>query len=77
MAKYVTEEKFDFTMGETNALIHDLKDDLGVFRDEIMTSLDGITGKVTRLDQERVFTNEWIRRIESDISRIKGQLKIA
>ncbi|MCL5666426.1 MAG: hypothetical protein M1383_01505 [Patescibacteria group bacterium] len=49
------------------------KDDIREIRqvmDKAMTILE-------RLDQERVFTVEWIRRIEGDVDKIKRQLHIA
>lgn len=44
---------------------------------EIFDILDGHSVILQRLDQERVFTTEWIRRIEDDVKRIKIQLKLA
>lgn len=50
---------------------------------QIMTTLDHIVKIVGRLDQERIFTTEWVKRIESEvekhrqeISKIKQVLKI-
>lgn len=39
--------------------------------DSVMNSLDGMTGILLRLDQERIFTGEWIRRIEQDVEVLK------
>lgn len=41
------------------------------FRDDILTVLDGHTVILKRLDQERLFTLERIKRIEHDIELIK------
>lgn len=39
--------------------------------------LESHTGMLNRLDQERVFTINYINRLESEINKIKKQLKIA
>ena len=44
---------------------------------DIMNKMDGMMTILKRLDQERVFTLEWIRRIESDVSLVKKHLKLA
>ena len=44
---------------------------------ELFGKLDGMSQILYRLDQERVFTAEWIHRIEQDVERIKKQLQIA
>ncbi len=51
---------------------------------KVNKTLDGIVNIVERLDQERIFTNKWIKRIEAevvqhskDIKKIKQKLKIA
>lgn len=38
--------------------------------------LDGITKLVRKLDEERLFSVEWLRRIESEVERIKKHLQI-
>lgn len=55
-----------------------------VTRDEFKASEDRLTSRMDemitilqRLDQERIFTVEWIRRIESDVERVKKQLHLA
>jgi len=52
--------------------------------DQIMRGQDKLMTILTRMDKERVATTEWIRRIEGDvdknkgeIERIKGRLKIS
>ena len=44
--------------------------------DDYLKGQDKILAVLQRLDQERVFTSEWIRRIESDVERVKKELKI-
>lgn len=44
---------------------------------EINHRLDQQSVILKRLDEERLFTVEWIRRIESDVERIKSRLQIA
>lgn len=39
--------------------------------------LESHTGMLNRLDQERMFTINYINRLESEINKIKKQLKIA
>ncbi|MCX7779085.1 MAG: hypothetical protein N2259_02480 [Patescibacteria group bacterium] len=50
---------------------------------EIMEMLEGITTIAQRLDQERIFTAEWVKRIEKEVEehrqeiiKIKKVLKI-
>jgi hypothetical protein len=64
--KFISKEYFDQTMNGVGSRF-----------DEVMTKMDGIATILQRLDQERVFTVEWIRRIESDVSRVKHHLKLA
>ncbi|MDP3900721.1 MAG: hypothetical protein Q8Q23_06660 [bacterium] len=40
-------------------------------------TLEDIVTIVKRLDQERIFTLEWVKRIEADVNKIKLVLKIA
>ena len=37
---------------------------------EVIAGQDKMIGILKRLDQERVFTTEWIRRIEKDVERV-------
>jgi len=48
-----------------------------VTRDEFNTTMDEVLTIVRRLDQERVFTMEWVRRIEADVERVKKHLHLA
>ena len=43
---------------------------------ELTDTMDKAMVILQRLDQERVFTSEWIRRIEGDVQRIKEHLHI-
>jgi len=72
MPKYITEE---FLVHRLDDLEEKL-DKKFVTKDEFHTRMDEAVTILKRLDQERVFAVEWIRRIESDVNRIKGQLKI-
>lgn len=45
-------------------------------KDELFSKLDSMVTILQRLDQERVFTTEWIRRIETDVEKIKRELHI-
>jgi len=54
------------------------------FRNEVLTAQDEMIGILRRLDQERIFTTEWVKRIEgevekqkNEIARIKQTLKIS
>lgn len=82
MPKYVTQEHFDqkietlVTKEHFNASFAAL-DKKFVTKDEFHTRMDEVVIILKRLDQERVFTVEWIRRIEGDVSRIKHHLKLA
>ncbi|MDP3986580.1 MAG: hypothetical protein Q8P77_04105 [Candidatus Veblenbacteria bacterium] len=53
-------------------------------RDEYLAGYDQMMSILRRLDQERIFTVEWVRRIEEEVERhtkelaeVKQQLKIA
>lgn len=60
------------------------KNEFNTFKDQILTGQDKMMQILQRLDQERIFTQEWIKRIEKEvenhtkeISKIKRTLKIA
>lgn len=60
------------------------KDEFQNFRNEVLAAQDEMIGILRRLDQERIFTTEWVKRIESEvekqkneIARIKQTLKIS
>lgn len=85
MPNYVTKEHFDATMSSfrskfvTNerfdAAINSLREEF-VTKDIFHTRMDEMMVILQRLDQERVFTAEWIRRIEADVSMVKKHLKL-
>lgn len=81
MTKNVTQEHFDTTIGDVRSELHQevgsVREDLKSYRNDVVDKLDGMTAILKRLDQERVFTIEWIRRIESDVSMVKKHLKLA
>lgn len=59
------------------------KDEFKSFKNENLNRLDEILTILKRLDQERIFTTEWVKRIESEvethrqeIAKIKEFLKI-
>ena len=54
-----------------------VKDDLDSFKKEYFNGQDQVLAILKRLDEERTFTIEWVRRIETDVARIKEVLKIA
>ncbi len=54
-----------------------VKDDLNSFKKEYFNGQDQVLAILKRLDEERTFTIEWVRRIETDVARIKEVLKIA
>jgi hypothetical protein len=65
-------------------IIKKIDDDVGGLRREMLDGQDQMMTILKRLDQERIFTVEWIKRMEKDIEthgdeikRIKLQLKIA
>ena len=47
-----------------------------VTQDQFNTTMDEVLTIVRRLDQERVFTIEWVRRIEADVARVKKHLHL-
>ncbi|MFH0828946.1 MAG: hypothetical protein V1907_02085 [Candidatus Kerfeldbacteria bacterium] len=73
MPKYVTEAYLDQRLNDLEVRL----DKKFVTKDEFHTRMDEVVTILKRLDQERVFTIEWIRRIESDVSMVKKHLKLA
>jgi len=53
------------------------KSEFNLFKEEYFNGQDQVLSILKRLDEERVFTIEWIRRIETDVAKIKEVLKIA
>ncbi|MFH0987977.1 MAG: hypothetical protein V1763_01230 [Parcubacteria group bacterium] len=51
------------------------KSDLAELKNEILGVLDGMNVILKGLDQERVFTAEWIRRVEQDLSDTKTRVE--
>ena len=51
------------------------KDELNGRFDEVMRSLDALMGVFTRVDEERVATTAWIRRVEGDVETNKSEIK--
>ncbi len=73
MPKYVTEEYLDHRFDEFEERL----DKKFVTKNEFHSRLDEVVTILKRLDQERVFTIEWIRRIEGDLSMVKQHLKLS
>lgn len=46
-----------------------------VMKDDFNNKSDKMMVILKRLDQERVFTTEWVRRVESDVERNKQEIK--
>lgn len=80
MPKYMTQEHFDATFAGFDKKFvtkDEFHSELTAFRDEVATRFDEVVTILKRLDQERLFTIEWVRRIESDVSMMKKHLKLA
>ncbi|MDD5195843.1 MAG: hypothetical protein PHQ96_09265 [Candidatus Omnitrophica bacterium] len=52
------------------------KGEFSEFRNENFTRLDNMMVVLSRLDEERVFTIERVRRIEKEIGKIKSRLAL-
>lgn len=77
MEKYVTEERFEGAMKHLDSRFGVIENRFDEAMRRIDTRFDEVVTFLKRLDQERIFTIEWVRRIESDVNRIKGHLNIA
>jgi uncharacterized protein YjgD (DUF1641 family) len=51
------------------------KQEFSEFRQEILTGQEKMMTILTRLDQERVFTIEWIKRIEKAVEKNKNEIE--
>lgn len=79
MPNYVTKEHFDARLNDFRDEFDKkfvTKEEFHGRMDDMMTKMDGMAVILQRLDQERLFTVEWIRRIESDVSMVKKHLKL-
>jgi hypothetical protein len=47
-----------------------------VTRSEFLTAHEEVVTFLKKLDQERIFTIEWVKRIEAEVAKIKEVLKI-
>ncbi|KKW31143.1 MAG: hypothetical protein UY76_C0065G0006 [Candidatus Uhrbacteria bacterium GW2011_GWA2_52_8d] len=52
------------------------KSGLSALENKVMTSLDRITVILNRLDEERYFTTEWIRRVEEDLKQTRKTIDL-
>lgn len=75
--KYVSQEHFDAAIGELRSEDQSIKNEVRSFRNDTMDKLDGMTVILRRLDEDRPFMYEWIKRIESDVTMVKKHLKLA
>ena len=48
------------------------KHDFVDFRDQMLSGQDHILKILTKLDEERIFTIEWVKRIDTEIQRLKS-----
>lgn len=64
------------SLDSLHARVHKIEATM-VTKDEFHATMDEVLVIVRRLDQERIFTTEWIPRIESDVDRVKKHLHLA
>ena len=76
MSTLVTMEHFDAEMSNVHNEVGTLISEFEEFRSENASRQDEMVTILRRLDQERMFTVEWIRRIESDVSMMKKHFKL-
>ncbi len=63
------DERFDTMERRVDSL-----DTVFVTKDEFNTKLDEVMVILRRLDQERIFTLVWIRRIDADVALLKERV---
>ena len=51
------------------------RDEFNEFREEMVSGQEKMITILTRLDQERIFTTEWIKRIETDVDKNKKEIE--
>ncbi|MCD6220407.1 hypothetical protein J7K43_08510 [Candidatus Calescamantes bacterium] len=51
------------------------KEEFSEFKEEVLLGQDRIITILERLDQERIFTAEWIRRVEADVEKNKREIE--
>jgi hypothetical protein len=66
---------FDYIDQKHQELLENFGDVRGDIRN-IDKRLDAISTMVQKLDQERLVTIEWVKRIESEVEKIKKHLQI-
>lgn len=56
-----------------------LDDKIGgmITRSEFITAHEETVTFLKKLDQERIFTIEWVKRIEADLEKVKAHLNIS
>jgi hypothetical protein len=67
---------FDYIDQKHQELLDNFGDVRGDNR-EINIRLDTVMTMVNKLDQERLVTIEWVRKIEAEVDKIKKHLQIA
>jgi len=77
--KHMDENKVIQKLIEHDEQLADIKEKMAdvVTVDAFNSRMDKAMVILERLDQERVFTVEWIRRTEGDVEKIKRKLHIA
>jgi len=50
------------------------REEFKAYFDEIISAIDGLAAKFTRLDEERVVTNARFSRLEADVEKNKGEI---
>lgn len=80
----MNEEKIIKKLFEHDDRFEKLEKEIGDFRRETLDGQEQMITILKRLDQERIFTAEWIRRIEADVEtnkmeviKIKQLLKVS
>lgn len=50
------------------------KEEFKNFRNEVLVAQDEMITILRRLDQERIFTTEWVRRIEGEVEKHRQEI---
>ena len=51
-----------------------VRQEIGQLRQEMLQGQDEMMAILRRLDQERIFTTEWIKRIEGEVEKHQGEI---
>jgi len=76
---YMDEDKIILEILNLKADVKDIRETMATKNDiaDLLAGQDKMIQILSRVDQERVFTNEKIRQLEADVKTIKLQLQIA